>query len=650
MKQQFVRIAMLAALVLTASCKDETPAYITPDPDPSVQQVGYLSVSASGLSVLVDAETDQGTDATSPGTRAGGNTDPGVPQGSEVAVSSAGEVPDDFIVKIESEQGSLPYFKYESTYGELKRTMSAATNSEGKAKPYGLEVPVGKYALLATSNTTEAGKPSGVQLSPSYAARVEDITVEKEQTANVGTVTCRLQNIKVSITLAADLYEQLVPLGEGYADGQLVDASIYYADAPTVRWDVPADWEWTQTDPRPVYFPALQEERSQTLNLCFTAKVAGDDMPITITKEISGILKGQWRRIKVIPKYDTTGTLYFDVEISSFVQDEEIVVGDGANASLSVKWRELPYDDPEAPSSAPEIRWADGSALPETIEVGKTPLQEAVFAAPGGLSTVALRFAATNPAFADDERAMNLSDLCTVVRNAALNAYGIPYGAALKDQTEVRFSFDALLAQIRDFAGEYRFTFTMTDRTGSVNEQTLCFLNGSAGDAGAAPTIVWHMATGTGTLYDETGFDADGEAIPGLPFVELTEDMEIDLELTANPNFESIKVVITSASVNEDVLTEMNIPPVFDLCHLQTYTYLDRVIPVENQKTVFTSLELVDKFDEDMRREHTTSFNITSFVPVLMGFCEPREKVQFSLTVEDAQGRSVTKYLRLQNQ
>lgn len=648
MKQQFVRTAMLAALVLLASCKDETPAYVEPTPDPSAPQFGYLSIGMSGLSVLIDAETDQDSEAASP-TRAG-VTDPGVPQGDEVAVKSAGEVPDAFKIRIEPEQGGDPLF--DGTYGELKKAMAAETDDAGNPKPAGLVAPVGKYTLLATSNTTAAGKPSAVQQMPSYAAFVEDITVAKEQTSHVEEVTCKLQNIKVTVTLAADLREKLVPLDVGYELGQLIEASVSYADAPEICWKIPSTWDWTQTDPKPVYFPALQEGGTHTLKLTFTARLAGEEAPTTITKEIPGILQGQWRRIKVIPKYDTTGNVYFDVEISSFVQDEEIVVGDGKDAALSVKWRELPYEEP---AQEPSMSWSGGGEIPATLDPREAKDKSVIFSVPGGIETFGVRFTATNSEFAGDVSVINsLGDLTAVSSNRTLTNYGIPFGAALKGQTSVTMPLNKIAEQLADYEGTYTFTFSFAGSTrAAATELTLTFVNGSGSgggsDSGEAPSIVWHMAGGAiGTLYDETGFGGNGQPLD-VPFVEMSEDMVVELELVANPNFKAIKVVITSDSLNEDVLTEMNIPPVFDLCNLQTYTYKDRVISPEAQMAVLSSLKLSDKFNEDMKRQHTTSFNITEFVSVMISFCNSEEKVQFSLTVEDAQGRSVTKYLRLRN-
>ena len=228
------------------------------------------------------------------------------------------------------------------------------------------------YDITATSNLTAAGAPADVQASPSYAGVVSGVSVAKDVPTKVETLVCKLQNIKITVGVAADLYEQFEVLDPDVDPTRKIEAKVYSDDKTNpVEWEIPADFDWTASEPKPVYFP-VSADGSNTLRFSFRAK-ARDGRPITMNKGISGILKGQWRRIHVIPKYDTTGELTFDVTVSAFVQDETIIVGD-KGAMVPMYWSELPYVDPDDPSmAAPSIRWADGSELPETITVGSTP-------------------------------------------------------------------------------------------------------------------------------------------------------------------------------------------------------------------------------------------------------------------------------------
>ncbi len=630
-KLNFRIIGVSMAFVFAAvGCVNEDPVYIEPG-NPVTTETGYLTMSSIGLYVVSDSMTDQNTEhspASMP-TRGGSvATDhrTGTTRGQEASHE------DGYIVTIMPKGASEPLFR--DTYAALKTVM--ASNEKG------MEVPVGMYDITATSNLTAAGAPADVQASPSYAGVVSGVSVAKDVPTKVETLVCKLQNIKITVGVAADLYEQFEVLDPDVDPTRKIEAKVYSDDKTNpVEWEIPADFDWTASEPKPVYFP-VSADGSNTLRFSFRAK-ARDGRPITMNKGISGILKGQWRRIHVIPKYDTTGELTFDVTVSAFVQDETIIVGD-KGAMVPMYWSELPYVDPDDPSmAAPSIRWADGSELPETITVGSTPTQEVIIAAPNVIERVALTFRSTNSEFAADVAAMTVEDLCTVPYTRPFRSYGIPLGDELKGQTAVSFGVDKILAQIRDYRGDYSFIFTVTDQAGFTCEQALNFT--SAGDGNAVPQVIWE----SGTLFDNDGFNADGSEKPGVEYVKMRDGMEIDIKLAAEPNFEAIKVKITSPALTPDVLALAGLNTEFDLCNLQDFTYDGDLHTAADQANALkNNLGLIDKVDDELKAESEASFNITGFVS-MMKLLGGGAKFQFALTVVDANGQSTTKYLRLQN-
>lgn len=629
MKRIYVWTAALLAMTLATACMDETPAYKIEPENPGETATGYLMLASSGLSVVIDAETDQDTEAPSPmsATRAGTDLTTGLPNGDEAAATNL----NDFRVTIRPTNGGTPVFQ--GTYSQLKSRM--------QEHQLGMAVPVGIYELSATSNSSATGKPDQVQALPSYAGSQSGISVTKANGTNVDPVVCKLQNIKISLEVAADLYTQLAPVDNTH----VIDATIYYGDnkeSAAVKWEVPASWNWKSTNPKAVYFPSLNDN-GNLLHLSFRAKLKETGRIITMNKDIANILPGQWRRIKVIPKYDTTGNITFDVEISSFVQDETIVVG--PNGDISMTWSELPYFDPDDPSmAAPAIRWADGSAIPDPIEVGVVPMQDLVIAVPNGLAKLGLSFQSNNPDFQDDASLLTNDDLCSVARNPLLDLYGIPYGDSLRGQEEITFSPDAIVSAIRDYEGTYTFTFIMTDNAGFTSEQDVRFLVGEGG-AELSPMILW----AGGTLYNESGYDAQDRPIEGMPFVQMRDGMQIVVQLTALPNFESISVKITSDVLNAELLAAAGLTTEFDLCNLQDFVYDgDNYTAASQAKVLTENLKLIDKVNEDLKREHAATFNISPFVEIMTMLGE-NEKFQFALTVRDGEGRSMTRYLRLQN-
>ena len=619
---------LLAMLLAATACKREKPEYLNPDEEIDTEATGYLSFSPVGLYVVVDADTDQNTESPTPIAMTRAN-DPGVPSGNDVTAdrNDLGN----FWVKIERMADGLPVESvYHGTY--------AALGSDRK------EVKVGTYRVMATSNEACAA-PTAVQSKPYYEASTDDLKVLKNETTEIGTLTCTLQNIKVSVEVAADLYSLLDPLN----DQQLIDAAVYYgndrATAPaSLKWTVPAAWDWTQKDPTPVYFPALADDT--TLNFYFQAKLKSTGVVITMNKEITDLLPGQWRRIRVIPKYDTQGNITFTVEISTFVQDETIVVGDTNDANVSKKWKELAYDDPDAPTQAiPALRWADGTELPETIEVGTTQPQPVVLSVPGGVAKLGLKFEASNPWFSDDVAAMNIEDLCALDRNnATLNHYGIPYGETLTGATEITLPLGSILNDFAEHEGVYTFTFAVTDAANAnvTYELPLSFTVG-AGASGTMPTITW----ANGTLFDESGMDENGKPKPGAEFVTLSEGMQVAVELEALPHFNAIKAKIVSELLSPGELASVGLPAEFDLCHLVDAKYEDIEMSAEDQADTFVNfLHIVDKVNDDLKAESRVTFDISGFVSILMNFSGAQ--FQFQLTIENSVGLSKTAYLRLQ--
>lgn len=537
MKKMWVRFGALLTLAFAAvGCVNEDPGYVEPV-QPGATGTGFLTLA--DVHVVADSEADQNTEE-SPAeamlSRADASNPTGVTRGMEVSSL------DDYRIVIRGRKGADPVFK--GTYGELKTEMGDT----------GLEVPVDTYTITATSNASEIGFPDEVQAEPSYGGEKAGVSVGKEETASAGTIVCKLQNIKITLSIAADLYEKLDVL----ESGEKIEASIYYGEnkeTATVRWDVPAGWDWTLPDPVPVYFPALNAEGYNKLSISFYAKLNGS--PIPMNKDITDILKGQWRRIHVVQTYDTDGNLTFDAVVNSFVQDETITVGDDGVAGIM--WSELRYEDPT--TAGPSIRWVDGSDLPESIALGGGELQNVVFRAPNGIEKVALEYRTTNPDM-DYSGLLNIADLCASKGNPTLKSFGIPYGTDLAGRQEATFDLHKLAEQIAPFDGEYSFTFTVTDRKGLSCRQTLRFIAGNVGPTvegvGFDIDTVLEVSPEDGTV--ELPLDLDGNGKP-------KKSKEVNVKVHSDAGIDALWVAIISNQLTP-VLGEVNIPEKFNLCTL----------------------------------------------------------------------------------
>ncbi len=591
-----------------AGCVNEDPGFGESD-NLGTTATGFLTFS--DVHVVVDSEIDQNTEESPTRAMLSRADDASSPTGATRGPEAASL--DNYRIVIEGRKNGVVR---DETYGVLKNEMG----DKGK-----LEVPVDTYTITATSHTPDSGgsmRPDCVQSNPSYGGEKRSVTVSKEQTTPVGTIYCKLQNIKITLSVSADLYDQLDVLdGSGLSDvvtGQKIKAAIYCDGDQSVRWDVPADWNWETTDKElvpPVYFPALNPDGFNTLHLSFTAKLKTGGL-IPMDKDITEIMKGQWRRIHVVLQYDTTGNLTFDAQVSSFVQDETIEIkGDGSVAGIT--WSELPYEDPS--TFGPSIRWADGTEVPEVPEpivLGGGALQNIVLRAPNGIQKVALAYSTTN-ADMDYSGLLNTDDLCASKGNPTLKSFGIPYGADLAGRTEAVFELNKLAAQIGPYDGEYTFTFTVIDGKGQPCTRTLKFVAGKVG-----PTVVG------------VGFDIDSvqEVSPdgSIELADGTVSKEVNVKVSSGAGIDELWVSIISDKLTP-MLGEVDIPEKFNLCALEG----DMVGKIS---------DLGFPCNEEVKGQQSVDFKISS---MLMGMLAafPGDH-EFQLRVVDASGE-ITKSILL---
>ncbi len=580
-------------------------------------ETGFLTLS--GVHVITDSETDQNTEE-SPTEAVLSRVDASNPTGltrGEEATSL-----DDYRIVITGRKNGVVR---DSTYRVLLTEMGDT----------GLEVPVDIYTITATSNKSGNGHPVIVQSEPSYGGEIESVSVGKEEHKSAGTIVCKLQNIKITLSVAADLYSKLdlltnltdeeaksIHLDKSkLSSGQKIKASVYYGDAESapeaLRWDVPANWDWTK-DPAPVYFPALDGDGYNKLQLSFTAKMK-DGALIPMVKDITDIMNGQWRRIHVVLTHDTDGNLTFDAQVSSFVQDDTIVVGDpnDPNGVAEIMWKELPYKDPS--TFGPSIRWADGTEVPETIVLADGALQNIVLRAPNGIQKVALAYSTTN-ADMDYSGLLNIDDLCTSKGNPTLKNFGIPYGADLAGQHEAVFELNKLAAQIGPYDGEYTFTFTVIDGKGQPCTRPLKFLAGKVG-----PTV-----EGVGFDIDTVQEVSPVEPEEGKEDAPKTDPAEVNVIVHSDAGIDELWVSIISDKLTP-MLGEVGIPETFNLCELD--------LDMEGTMSGFGF-----PCNEEVKGKQELDFRISAeLMPLLVGFPGDHE---FQLRVVDANGE-ITKSIRL---
>ena len=296
MKTPKTLISTFAAALLLAGCVNEDPYYGKDPGGETPDGTGFLSVGDMELRVVYDAQTETGWDdarddaaAKAPRTR----SNPTV---------------DQIAVEIVDEAGA---------------TVAKKSYGEWKAQTEPIEMAAGNYTLKAYSAETIAAADWEC---PVYATE-KDFTIRKGETTRMPDLVCTLANIKVTVGYAADLADLL-------SDDTAAEVTL---GANTLRF--------AKGDARAAYFRA--EEETNTLRLDIAGTFADTGKSVSLTKTISGVRAGQWRKITFIIENADKGNLEIGIVVDSFIQDEEIVV-DGTGDL----WEPV-IDETEAPT----IEW-----------------------------------------------------------------------------------------------------------------------------------------------------------------------------------------------------------------------------------------------------------------------------------------------------
>jgi len=602
------------AATFAAGCVDEDPNY-NKGGKPADQSIGYLALDNLGLNVVVD--TDQNIDKDLSSTRAASN--PNLAAGDEAAST------DDYHVEIIPVEGGTAVFA--GSFSDLKKRIS----DEKAVNNYGMGLPVGAYTVKAWSNKYGAN-PALLQSTPSYMGSTpadEPLRIVKGLVAEKVEVRCTLVNIKVTVEVEESLRktqsgESILDIEEAWVN--LGDTKFTYKDAD--GWDDKGISGETGKEfdgqTKPVYFKAVEENNMLQFHFKATPK---DGNTVTLNKNIPNVKGGHWRKIKILGKHDTQGNLTFEIVVSTLVQDETIQAGDDASDPGTSSWAEDTMVDPDDAAGAPKVDWAGGDVNADIAVGASNPsANDVTIRTANKIASIALAVSTSRSDFAGDAADLTKTDLCQITEDRQLDRYGIPYGSGLIGMEKISFSLNRIMDEIRGYNGRYVFTFTMADQKGFMTTQTLTFVVGDV-PATEAPTIEW----------SEGEFDKD---------VTLTSDMQINIKLTAQPNFKSIKVEIISEVLGADLLAAVPLPTVFDLCDLQDFTYDGDVKTAEAQANALTNnLKLISVVNDDLKKLSEANFVITPFVEILSAF--ESGKFYFRLTVVDANDNSTTKTLQL---
>ncbi len=582
----FTRI--LAAIVATAfvatGCVSEDPAYKnkTKDPDPS--KTGFLAVGDIAMRVIVDTDTQNGD--TSKESENAGKT-------SQAAKTRADIDTNDFIVEIFDKNGTSAY---KTTYGE----MSQATEP--------VELAVGTYTMEVRS---EDEMPAVAWEHPSYGCKHE-FSILKAKTTTIEEMVCTLQNIKVTLLCSIDLADQLI-------------------DATTASVSLGSTTEtFAKGDTRALYFKPTAE--NNTLEFLLSGEFEGVDgaanKPVQFSKTIENVKAGQWRKITLVITWADKGDIKFDITVSDFIEDEEVIL------NQSVFMMEALYDESkEIDPSAPTITWVDHD-INKVFQLKKemfdgdgncTEPFQFDLQSPNGIESMVITISSTNADFITslEEMMPTTFDLCLLtpadglVYNV-LKGFGFPIGSELQGKNSKSFDIANQMSMLYLFDGTHTFTFNMTDANGLSAEAALMVLVDKEAETNA-PSIVWR------------GYDIDKSHV-------LTDDMQIDIDITSPTGITAFRVNIISETLTDDLLGVIHLPRSFDLCDVTDPDMLKTVTDPVPDGLGFPA-------NNDVTGKTQLLFSISAFVPMLQGL-DPAQH-DFELTITNESGATTTKTVSL---
>lgn len=568
MKLLYQILAAGILAVLATGCKDETPNYGQTGGGSS-ETVGYVDLNGLSPQVLLDAEINQ-TPA----------------QTTAAQTRAVTEATPDYLVRI---YNSSDECVLDTTYGDMQSQFN-----DGPEQNL-LALPVGTYRLEVHSQEPSS-VPDVEWEAPTYGTTY-DFAVLRNHTSDspltiADEVICKLSNIKVTVSISADLAELL---------GDDTKSTVTLGSAVA---------EFTKSESRAAYFRP-QNSDGDTLEFKLTG--TKDGKPAELSKTITGVKAGQWRKIMLSIVYAETGDIKIVVTVDSFVQDSEITI----NSTESLWEPEL-----DEGTDRPTLTWP-GHDLAQPVALDESMYDPSgtfngtapalTLSAADGIQTLLLGITSDNAAFRTEiieAAGLTNVDLCgTISRLHPFYGLQVTAGA-----TEATIDLESIMYLFFGYEGSHTLTFNMTDNKGRNAVATLQF-NYGKGTAEEDPSIVCRQ------------FDID------QPHTTQTGD-EIDVDIKTASGIQAFVVSIISETLNEEVLAAVGLRPTFDLCNITD----------PEELAALTSDDIGFPVNDDVKGQTSMTFSVTKFTGMLSAFPGTH---QFKLAVTNAEGSTTTKTLQL---
>ena len=317
--------------------------------------------------------------------------------------------------------------------------------------PESITLFTGTYTMKIQS---QSQVPAAEFDAPAYGATVNNIVIEEDKTTDLGAVTCKLINIKVSV---------------GYSD---LMQEVLGDDVKVVVEIGNGSLTFPKGETKCGYFAAPEASNAMTVKFSGTV----DGTYGTMTRAFTDVKAGQWRKITFIYIENEEGNATFDIqvedwcdemELASNIEVSEEVIGPDPGAD----------DDNNSNPDTPKVFYKGGSVPKSPIVVTNGMQLSFTISAPKGIAAFLVDMASDNDDFNDDVLSMGISPIDLINPSEAqisiCTMFGFTYGSALAGLTETVFDLSGAVTPLLGFPGTHSFTLNITDTEGNSSSTTI---------------------------------------------------------------------------------------------------------------------------------------------------------------------------------
>lgn len=570
---QIYLIAILATLALCIGCDRESMTFNDSTSSTDDGAVGYLSVSAMTLTVEENSETfDDGTRA---------------------QTKAATSIDTYIVLLVNSDNDTV----YNDTYATI---MSLE-------EPLALSPDVYNLVVLSTLNI-----PVTAWETPHYKG-TQEVVIVKNTTTKVDSFTCSLDNIKASVSLAADLND------------------LFQADADTehplqVKLSIDDNsLVYSREETREGYFAAPAETNTLEVVLSGMYNTAAADEAPNYTyisewkQSLSDVRAGQWRKIYIKVLNASSGSVEFQITVETWTYDDEIVV-DVMTANYLLQEEAL--DDPENEVTDPlaPVVTLDGQDIATPFMITSSLFDFDAETCSTVIKNIITPQEDCTVASLTVEVASDNASLLSMINAAGFDKYRVPLLPTNDVSDYITIRTDATtgvvtlttkysgMARIYNYAGTHTVKVIATDNIGRTSYTSYTIEVITDVVEGDGPSVVWQGGYSFSERYD----------------VSLTSYPNVVIDITSATGITSFEVEITSVTLTEEELEGMKLAKTMDLINPAT----------DDMSKALAGLGF--PVGSELQGSTYVQVDITQFMPALSVLGAGH--TDFKLTVGDAAG------------